>query len=56
VSLHPDDERGGAKSTRPFPRLTINKHWLKLLPLGLLLFTGLYSFVLPYATKWRQTQ
>jgi hypothetical protein len=24
-----------------------------LLPLGLLLFTGLYLFVLPYATKWR---
>jgi hypothetical protein len=27
-----------------------------LLPLGLLLFSGLYLFVLPYATKWRQTQ
>jgi hypothetical protein len=24
-----------------------------LLPLFLLLFTGLYMFVLPYATKWR---
>ena len=24
-----------------------------LLPLALLLFTGLYMFVLPYATKWR---
>ena len=24
-----------------------------LVPLGLLLFTGLYLFVLPYATKWR---
>ena len=24
-----------------------------LLPLVLLLFTGLYLFVLPYATKWR---
>ena len=24
-----------------------------LLPLGLLLFTGLYLFALPYATKWR---
>ena len=23
-----------------------------LLPLALLLFTGLYMFVLPYATKW----
>ena len=30
--------------------------WLGLLavfPLALLLFTGLYLFVLPYATKWR---
>jgi hypothetical protein len=24
-----------------------------LLPLALLLFTGLYLFVLPHATKWR---
>ena len=24
-----------------------------LLPLALLLFTGLYLFALPYATKWR---
>lgn len=24
-----------------------------LLPLALLLFTGLYMFVLPYAVKWR---
>lgn len=24
-----------------------------LLPLALLLFTGLYLFMLPYATKWR---
>jgi cellulose synthase/poly-beta-1,6-N-acetylglucosamine synthase-like glycosyltransferase len=24
-----------------------------LLPLGLLLFTGLYLFVLPHASKWR---
>jgi len=24
-----------------------------LLPLALLLFTGLYLFVLPYSTKWR---
>ena len=24
-----------------------------LLPLALLLFTGLYMFALPYATKWR---
>ena len=27
--------------------------YLPLLPLFLLLFTGLYLFVLPYATKWR---
>jgi hypothetical protein len=27
-----------------------------LLPLGLLLFTGLYLFVLPYATRWRSTR
>ena len=26
-----------------------------LLPLALLLFTGLYLFVLPYATRWRST-
>ena len=26
---------------------------LALLPLALLLFTGLYLFVLPYVTKWR---
>ena len=26
---------------------------LALLPLALLLFTGLYLFVLPYATEWR---
>ena len=26
---------------------------LALLPLALLLFTGWYLFVLPYATKWR---
>jgi hypothetical protein len=25
-----------------------------LLPLALLLFTGLYLFVLPYAAKWRR--
>ena len=25
-----------------------------LLPLALLLFTGLYMFVLPYAAKWRR--
>ena len=27
---------------------------LALLPLALLLFSGLYLFVLPYATKWRR--
>jgi heme A synthase len=27
--------------------------YMPLLPLALLLFTGLYLFVLPYATKWR---
>jgi hypothetical protein len=26
---------------------------LALFPLAMLLFTGLYLFVLPYATKWR---
>jgi hypothetical protein len=26
-----------------------------LLPLALLLFSGLYLFVLPYAVKWRGT-
>ena len=29
---------------------------LALLPLVLLLFTGLYLFVLPYAIKWRSGQ
>ncbi|MGH3712715.1 MAG: hypothetical protein ACRDT4_04540 [Micromonosporaceae bacterium] len=27
--------------------------YVPLLPLALLMFTGLYMFVLPYATKWR---
>ena len=27
--------------------------YVPLLPLGLLLFTGLYLFVLPHATRWR---
>jgi hypothetical protein len=27
-----------------------------LLPLALLLFSGLYLFVLPYASKWRGTR
>jgi quinol-cytochrome oxidoreductase complex cytochrome b subunit len=30
--------------------------FLPLLPLALLLFTGLYLFVLPYATRWRSGQ
>ena len=30
--------------------------FLALLPLALLLLTGLYLFVLPYATKWRGVQ
>ena len=29
---------------------------LALLPLVLLLLTGLYMFVLPYATKWRSAR
>ena len=29
---------------------------LALLPLALLLFTGLYLFVLPYAIKWRSAR
>jgi hypothetical protein len=29
---------------------------LALLPLALLLFTGLYLFVLPYASKWGRGQ
>ena len=28
-------------------------YFLPLLPLALLMFTGLYMFVLPYAAKWR---
>jgi cellulose synthase/poly-beta-1,6-N-acetylglucosamine synthase-like glycosyltransferase len=30
--------------------------YVPLLPLALLLFTGLYMFVLPYATKWRNSR
>ena len=29
---------------------------LALFPLALLLFTGLYLFALPYATKWRSAR
>ena len=30
--------------------------FLPLLPLAVLLLTGLYLFVLPYATKWRSAR
>ena len=30
--------------------------YVPLAPLALLLFTGLYLFVLPYATKWRSAR
>ena len=40
--------RGGAM---PPPWIT----YAPLLPLALLLFTGLYLFVLPYAAKWRSS-
>lgn len=33
--------------------LTLWVGLLTLLPLALLLFTGLYLFVLPYAARWR---
>ena len=33
--------------------LTLGLGFLTLLPLFLLLFTGMYLFVLPYAIKWR---
>ena len=41
-------QSGGAM---PSPWITYSP----LLPLALLLLTGLYMFVLPYATKWRKT-
>jgi len=34
-------------------KYTVSVGLLALLPLALLLFTCLYLFVLPYATKWR---
>ena len=40
--------RGGGG--RPPPWITYSP----LPPLALLLFTGLYMFVLPYATRWRR--
>lgn len=30
--------------------------YIPLLPLALLLFSGLYLFVLPYATRWRSAR
>ncbi len=41
---------GGAVAQKKY---TVWVGLLALLPLALLLFTGLYLFVLPYATKWR---
>ncbi len=37
-------------------RYTVWVGLLALLPLALLLFTGLYLFVLPYATRWRSVR
>ena len=34
-------------------KYTVSVGLFALLPLALLPFTGLYLFVLPYATKWR---
>ena len=34
-------------------KYTVAVGLLALLPLGLLLFTGLYLFALPYAGRWR---
>ena len=34
-------------------KYTFSVGLLALLPLALLLFTGLYLFALPYATRWR---
>ena len=34
-------------------KYTSNVGLLAVFPLALLLFSGLYLFVLPYATKWR---
>jgi hypothetical protein len=36
-------------------KLTVWVGLLTLLPLALLLFTGLYLFVLPYTARWRRT-
>ena len=37
-------------------RYTPRMGLLAVFPLALLLFTGLYLFVLPYATKWRSAR
>ncbi len=37
-------------------KLTAWVGFLALLPLGLLLLTGLYLFALPYAKRWRSRQ
>ena len=42
----------GGGSGMPPPWITYSP----LLPLAVLLFTGLYLFVLPYAGKWRSRQ
>jgi hypothetical protein len=31
-------------------------YFLPLFPLGLLMLTGLYMFVLPYAARWRNAR
>ena len=35
-------------------QLVLSIGYLTLLPLFLLLFTGLYLYILPYSTKWRR--
>lgn len=40
---------GMGKGQQPPPWVT----YAPLVPLAFLMFTGLYMFVLPYATKWR---
>ena len=44
--LIPEGASGVPSTKRPLGHMA-------LVPLVLLLFTGLYLFVLPYATKWR---
>ena len=43
---------GMGRGKQPPPVIT----YMPLLPLALLLFTGLYLFVLPYLTKGRRTE